>query len=71
MTDPKTTRSFLKEEIEALEPFDFVLARPSGTPLHVVEVTRREDRELEIVFGPDATATVTQYLGFGEARRLR
>lgn len=48
MADPKTTRSFLEAEIEILEPFEFVLARPPGAPLHVVEVTRREDRGLEV-----------------------
>ena len=48
MTDPKTARSFLEAEVEAMEPFDFVLARPSGQPLHVIEVTRLEDRGLEV-----------------------
>jgi hypothetical protein len=46
--DPTTVRSFLESEIEAMEPFDFVLARPSGQPLHVIEVTRLEDRGLEV-----------------------
>jgi hypothetical protein len=48
MADPTTTRAFLHAEIEALEPFGFVLLGPAGHPLHVVEVTRREDGKLEV-----------------------
>jgi T3SS (YopN, CesT) and YbjN peptide-binding chaperone 1 len=48
MTHPDAARSFLLGEVEALEPFDFVAASPAGNPLHVVEVTRREDGGLEV-----------------------
>jgi hypothetical protein len=48
MTDPAAARGFLCAEIAALEPFDFVAVVPSGRPLHVVEVTRREDGGLEL-----------------------
>jgi hypothetical protein len=61
-------RTFLEAEIEALEPFGFVLARPSGQPLHVIEVTRLEDRGLEVhvpgrpPFVPALTAPVRRVL---------
>jgi hypothetical protein len=48
MTDPAAARSFLLGEMEALEPFDFVAVGPTGEPLHLVEVTRREDLHLEV-----------------------
>jgi hypothetical protein len=48
MADPMTTRAFLLAEVEALEPFGFVLLGAAGNPLHVVEVTRREDGKLEV-----------------------
>ncbi len=48
MTDPAVARSFLLGEVEALESFDFLAVSPAGTPLHVVEVTRREDQRLEV-----------------------
>jgi hypothetical protein len=48
MTDPAAVRAYLLGEIEALEPFSLVLASPAGRPLHVVEVTRREDGQLEV-----------------------
>jgi len=48
MTDPAAARAFLLAEVEALEPFDFVAASPAATPLHLVEVTRREDTRLEV-----------------------
>jgi hypothetical protein len=48
MTDPAAARSFLLGEVEALEPFEFVAVGPSGEPLHLVEVTRREDLRLEV-----------------------
>jgi len=48
MTDPEIARSFLLAEVEALEPFDFVTASAAAAPLHLVEVTRREDRRLEV-----------------------
>jgi len=43
VTDPAAVRTFLVGEVEGLAPWDFVLARPAGNPLHVVEVTRGED----------------------------
>lgn len=48
MGDPAAVRSYLIAEVEALEPFAFVLASPAGRPLHVVEVARREDGKLEV-----------------------
>ena len=48
MADSTTTRAFLVEQVEALEPFAFVLVAAAGNPLHVVELTRREDGKLEV-----------------------
>jgi hypothetical protein len=48
MTDPAAARTFLLGEVETLEPFGFVTASAAGSPLHVVEVTRREDGALEV-----------------------
>ena len=48
MADPAATRAYLLGEVEALEPFAFLLASPAGRPLHVVEATRREDGGLEV-----------------------
>jgi hypothetical protein len=48
MPDPSAVRTHLLAEIEALEPFGFLALGPAGTPLHVVEVTRREDAHLEV-----------------------
>lgn len=48
MTDPAAARSFLRAEFEGLEPLGFVAVGPSGTPLHFLEVTLREDRGLEV-----------------------
>jgi len=48
MTDPAVARAFLLGEVEALEKFDFLVVSPAGNPLHVVEVTRGEDRGLEV-----------------------
>ena len=48
MADPAAMRAFLLSEVEALEPFDFVLTAASGNPLHVVELTRGEDGHLEV-----------------------
>jgi hypothetical protein len=48
MTDPNTARAFLVGEVEALAPFELVAVSPTGSPLHVIEVTRTEDRRLEV-----------------------
>lgn len=48
MTDPAAAHAYLQSEVEALEPFDFVAAGPADKPLHVVEVTRRQDGRLEV-----------------------
>lgn len=48
MADPAATRAYLLGEVEALEPFAFLVASPAGRPLHAVEVTRREDGGLEV-----------------------
>ena len=49
MTDPAAARAFLLQEVETLEPFAFVAMRPSGAPLHVVEISRREDRKFDVL----------------------
>ena len=48
MSDPATARAFLLGEVEALEPFAYVLVTPAGKLLHVVEVTRSEGGGLEV-----------------------
>jgi len=48
MSDPAVARAFLLAEVEALEPFAFVLVSPAGKPLHVIEVTRSEGGGLEV-----------------------
>jgi hypothetical protein len=48
MTDPAVTRSYLQTEIESLEPFALVAVGPAGNPLHMLEVTRRQDSRLEV-----------------------
>jgi hypothetical protein len=48
VSDPIAARNFLLAEVAALEPLDFVIARPVGAPLDVVEVTRSEQRGLEV-----------------------
>lgn len=48
MTDPAAARAFLCGEVEALDAFGFVAVGPSGKPLQLVEVTRREDLGLDV-----------------------
>jgi hypothetical protein len=48
MADAAVAHAFLRGEVEALEPFAFVVIAPAGRPLHAVEVTRREDSRLEV-----------------------
>lgn len=48
MPDAATVRAFLVAEVEALEPFAFVVMSPAGTPLHAVEVTRSAGGDLEV-----------------------
>lgn len=48
MTDPAAARSFLLSEVEGLAPFDFVAVLPSGSPQHIVEVTRAEAGGIEV-----------------------
>jgi hypothetical protein len=48
MTHPAAARTFLESEVEDLQPFDFVAVFPMGRPLHIVEVTRREDGAIEV-----------------------
>jgi hypothetical protein len=48
MTDPAVTRSYLQSEVESLEPFALVAVGPAGNPLHLIEVTRRQDSRLEV-----------------------
>ena len=49
MTQPTAARTFLLSEVEGLEPFEFVMALPSGRPLHAVEIGRTEEGGLEVV----------------------
>jgi hypothetical protein len=48
MGNDDATRSFLVAEVGSLEPFDFVAVFPSGRPYRMLEVTRREDGNLEV-----------------------
>ncbi|MDP6980686.1 MAG: hypothetical protein QF570_19150 [Myxococcota bacterium] len=48
MTYPAATQAYLSAEIEDLEPFGFLAISPSGRPLHLLEVTRLEEGELEV-----------------------
>jgi hypothetical protein len=48
MAEVAVARAFLQAEVEALEPFDFVVTGPAGEPLQIVEVTRGEDHRLEV-----------------------
>lgn len=48
MPDSAEARAFLLGEVEALEPFGFVALSPVGAPLHLLEVTRREDQRYEV-----------------------
>lgn len=48
MGDPSTTRAFLQSEVEALEPFDFLIVRPAGEPQHSLEIARGEDGGIEV-----------------------
>jgi hypothetical protein len=48
MADVTVVRAYLHSEVEALEPLDFLVTGPAGEPLHIVEVTRREDHQLEV-----------------------
>jgi hypothetical protein len=48
MTNPAAAQSFLLSEVELLQPFDFIAIVPSGRPQHVIELTRREDGEIEV-----------------------
>lgn len=48
MRDRASTRAFLLGEVEALEPFGFVLVGPAAEPLHRLEIGRGEDSSLEV-----------------------
>lgn len=48
MTDPAAARAFLQAEVDALEPFGLIAVVPGGHPLHIAEITRREDGALEV-----------------------
>jgi hypothetical protein len=68
MTDPAIARAFLTGEVGALEPFDLVAVVPDGNPLHLVEITRGEEGELEVrvpgrpPFAPELPAAVRSRL---------
>lgn len=49
MTKPEAARAFLLQEVEGLDPFDFVALRPAGAPLQVVEIARREDQKFDVI----------------------
>jgi hypothetical protein len=48
MKDRASTRTFLLGEIEALEPFGFILIGPAENRLHRVEIGRGEDASLAV-----------------------
>jgi hypothetical protein len=48
VSDPAHTRAYLEAEFESLGPFDFVNVSPALEPLESVEVSRREDGQLEV-----------------------
>jgi hypothetical protein len=48
MTDFAIARAFFVAEVEALAPFEFLAAVPSGKPLNLIEVTRLEGGGLEV-----------------------
>jgi len=48
MTTPAATHAYLVAEVEALEPFAFVLVSPAADPLHSVEIGRLQDGSLEV-----------------------
>ncbi len=48
MSDPAITHAFLLADVEALEPFAYVLVSPAGKPLQAVEVTRLAGGGLEV-----------------------
>jgi hypothetical protein len=52
MSSRDTTRAFLVSQVDGLEPFGFVTLSPTGAPLHMVEVNRREDQALEVCVPP-------------------
>jgi hypothetical protein len=52
MTDPAAARAFLQAEVDALEPFAFVVMGPPGSPLHFVEVAREADGRLAVRIPP-------------------
>lgn len=64
MTDPSTLTPYLESEIEALEPLDFLALAPGHNPLHVLELQRTEDGELQLrvpgrpPFAPELTVAV-------------
>ena len=41
-------RSYLKTEIEALDPLDFIAIVPTGNPLHILEIGRTDAGELQL-----------------------
>ena len=69
MTDTSQARAFLLSEVAALAPFDCLIVGPSGTPLHMLEVTRREDGTLELQV-PGRPPGVPE-LAIGERSALR
>jgi len=49
MRDQVSTRQFLRGEIEALEAFEFLVVGPPEQPLNRIEISRAEDRSIQIV----------------------
>lgn len=48
MTNAVQARAFLISEIEALEPFEYLVIGPAGAPIHMVRVMRQEVGGLEV-----------------------
>ena len=48
MSDAQTTRAFLQGQVEKLADFGFLVVGAAAQPLHLVEVSRLEDGELQL-----------------------
>lgn len=48
MRDQASARAFLQSEVEALEPFEFLVVGPAQQPLHRIEIARAEDQSLSV-----------------------
>jgi hypothetical protein len=73
MSDPNTLTPYLESEIEGLEPLDFLALAPETNRLHLLELQRTEEGELQLhvpgrpPFAPELsveTRSALQDLGF-------